>query len=76
MQLLQYDIMLLRIDGLQGSDAESTALKKCKGGDPWDFLMTLITEEILKWLSAGVNWFINMINSIMYRRYIRTECSK
>jgi hypothetical protein len=48
--------MLLRIAGLKGSDAEATALKKCKGGDPWSFLMTLVTDEILKWLSAGVNW--------------------
>jgi hypothetical protein len=54
-----------RIDGLQGSDAESTALKKCKGGDPWSFLMVLVTDEILKWLSSGVNWFINLINGII-----------
>lgn len=44
------------IDGLKGSDAESTAMKKCKAGDPWDILMVLVTDEILKWLSAGVNW--------------------
>lgn len=56
MALLHYDTLFLRIDSLQGSDAESTAMKRCKGGDPWGFLMTLVTDEILKWLSAGVNW--------------------
>ena len=62
----QYAFFLFpRIDGLKGSDAESTAMKKCKGGDPFDFLMTLVTDEILKWLSAGVNWFINLINGIV-----------
>ena len=44
------------IDGLQGTSASDTALKKCKGGDPFDFLMLLVTDEILKWLSDGVNW--------------------
>lgn len=47
---------MLRIDGLKGSDAETTAKKKCMGGDPWDFLMVLVTDEILKWMSSGVNW--------------------
>jgi len=54
------------IDGLKGSTAAKTALMKCKGGDVWDLLMKLVTDEILKWLSSGMNWFIRLINGLMY----------
>lgn len=53
------------IDSLKGSSADETLKMKCKGGDPFDFLMELVIEKILELTGDAMNWFINRINDIM-----------